>query len=130
MDFFRHLFGESHDAGADDCEQCQAEPDWYRMGMTPPRRRGRDLSRTDAGAFLDRLVHLRDRHGARGADDTGTGQSVESFLRERATPGAIQPYQQHVLDSLLYGVRAFRPPYYIDPLRGEQKPKPPTDDEA
>lgn len=130
MDFFRSLFGEQHDPGAEDCEHCQAEPDWYRMGMTPPRRRGRDLSRTDTDAFLDRLVHLRDYHGERSADDTGTGQSLESFLRERASPSDIQPYQQHLIDSMLYGVRGLRPRFYFDPTIGEQKPKPPTDDSA
>lgn len=127
--FFEHFFGRSHDAGADDCDQCQAEPDWYRMGMNPPRRRGHNLSRTDPDAFLDRLVGLRERHATAGSDDKSTGQSIESFLRERATPkDDIQPYQRRIIDSLLYGYQVPRH-LFFDPTIGERKPKPPADED-
>ena len=85
-EWFRSFFGEPHDAGADDCDEClaakAADPDWYRMGLTAPRKRAKDLSRQAPRAFLDHLVHLRDGY-RESDDDKGTGQTVASFLTEQ-----------------------------------------------
>ena len=80
------MFGEPHDPGEDDCDQCQAakvaDPDWYRMGLKAPRKRATDLSESDPRAFLDRLAHYREQYGT-ADDDKGTGQSIDSFLKEK-----------------------------------------------
>ena len=87
MNWWSSMFGEPHDPGEDDCDQCQAakiaDPDWYRMGLKAPRKRATDLSQRDPRAFLDRLAHYREQYGT-ADDDKGTGQSIDSFLKEKA----------------------------------------------
>jgi hypothetical protein len=111
MNFFRDLFGyPGENPGAEDCDQCVPEPDWYRMGMTPPRRRPHDLSSADRSGYFERLVDLRGRHEDRDADDRSTGQSVDSFLGEKLQKlrhdrahhshgGSLVP--RRILDSLM-----------------------------
>ena len=88
MSWWESFFGgPAHDPGEDDCDQCQAakvaDPDWYRMGLKAPRKRTADISKQDPRAYLDRLAHYREQYGT-ADDDKGTGQSVDSFLQEKA----------------------------------------------
>lgn len=113
-DWFRSMF---EPAKPPDCDECQSEPDWYRMGLTPPAKRARNLSKVNPHRFLDRIVELRDGYGDDEAD-ASSGETVEQFMRKPPAKHT-QSRKDHMSLASMFDIRNATFSIGFDPAAGE-----------